>query len=261
MNSSPSASFDQVVAALRHSHDRLQATLSGLGPEQLTARSYCRDWSRAQVASHLGSGADIFSMFVEAGRRGHPAPGFDQFPPVWERWNAKSPPEQAADCLTVDRSFLEMMQDMAPSERDQWHLEMFGAQRTLTDVAAMRLSEHALHTWDIVVSVDGRATLASDAVLVLVDWMGARIERVTPTEDLTVALSTVEPERSYVLELAPGSARLRAGEGEGTLPRLHLPAEAFIRLVAGRLDPAHTPLSLQADGIDLDALRRAFPGF
>jgi hypothetical protein len=33
-----------------------------------------------------------------------------------------------------------------------------------------------------------------------------------------------------------------------------------VRLVYGRLDPDHTPVSAQASGVDLDALRRAFPG-
>ncbi len=38
-----------------------------------------------------------------------------------------------------------------------------------------------------------------------------------------------------------------------------MPAEAFLRLVAGRLDPEHTPLGVDAP--DLDELRQAFPGF
>ena len=41
---------------------------------------------------------------------------------------------------------------------------------------------------------------------------------------------------------------------------LSLPAEAFIRLVYGRLDPDHTPASVDARGVDLDLLRRTFPG-
>jgi hypothetical protein len=47
-----------------------------------------------------------------------------------------------------------------------------------------------------------------------------------------------------------------AAQGETAL---HLPAEALIRLIYGRLDPEHTP---PVDGeTDLDALRRVFPGF
>ncbi len=38
-----------------------------------------------------------------------------------------------------------------------------------------------------------------------------------------------------------------------------LPAEAFVRLVYGRLDAAHTP-PVDTDGVSLDDLRAAFPG-
>jgi hypothetical protein len=51
------------------------------------------------------------------------------------------------------------------------------------------------------------------------------------------------------------SLALSAGAGE---PDLVLPAEAFIRLVYGRLDADHTPAV--AGSADLDALRAAFPG-
>jgi len=41
-------------------------------------------------------------------------------------------------------------------------------------------------------------------------------------------------------------------------PDLELPAEAFVRLVYGRLDPDHTP---RVDGdFDLESLRHVFPG-
>ena len=39
-----------------------------------------------------------------------------------------------------------------------------------------------------------------------------------------------------------------------------MPAEAFVRLVYGRLDPAHTP-PIKAHRADLDELRQLFPGF
>ena len=44
------------------------------------------------------------------------------------------------------------------------------------------------------------------------------------------------------------------------LPELALPAEAFIRLVYGRLDPAHTP-PVETRRADLDGLRQVFPGY
>jgi hypothetical protein len=44
--------------------------------------------------------------------------------------------------------------------------------------------------------------------------------------------------------------------------RLTLPTEAWLRLVAGRLTPPHTPGGINATGAaDLDLLRRVFPGY
>jgi hypothetical protein len=49
-------------------------------------------------------------------------------------------------------------------------------------------------------------------------------------------------------------------DGEGSLAELRLPAEAFLRLVYGRLDREHTPPA-DDNAVDLDQLRAAFPGF
>jgi hypothetical protein len=45
------------ISALRHSHDRLRASVEPLGPDQLAQRSYPSEWTIAQVLSHLGSQA------------------------------------------------------------------------------------------------------------------------------------------------------------------------------------------------------------
>jgi hypothetical protein len=58
--------------------------------------------------------------------------------------------------------------------------------------------------------------------------------------------------------LTTGPDRLRC-TGDGGAPDLTLPAEAFIRLVYGRLDPEHTP-SFDGDPELLDSLRSVFPG-
>jgi hypothetical protein len=50
------------------------------------------------------------------------------------------------------------------------------------------------------------------------------------------------------------------GDTDPDLPVLRLPVAAFVRLVYGRLDPDHTPASVVAEGVDLDDLRKAFPG-
>jgi len=83
------------ISALRHSHDRLRASVEPLGPDQLAQRSYPSEWTIAQVLSHLGSQAEIFGLILAAGLAGQEPPGPEEFPPIWDTWNAKDPQAQA----------------------------------------------------------------------------------------------------------------------------------------------------------------------
>ena len=71
-------------------------------------------------------------------------------------------------------------------------------------------------------------------------------------------MTTTDPDRQFVLETGEAVTLMPADDAEG-LPELRLPAEALVRLVYGRLDPAHTPAGVS--GADLDELRQLFPGF
>jgi hypothetical protein len=63
------------------------------------------------------------------------------------------------------------------------------------------------------------------------------------------------------LTVDPAGSRLDPGATVADeVPVLRLPAEAFVRLVYGRLDPDHTPPAVQADPDLLDKLRSTFPG-
>ena len=52
-------------AALRSSHLGLADAVVPMTADQLMERSYCQDWTIAQLLSHLGSGAEIFGLFLE----------------------------------------------------------------------------------------------------------------------------------------------------------------------------------------------------
>jgi uncharacterized protein (TIGR03083 family) len=256
--------IDEFLSALHHSHDRLAAAIAPLTIEQLTAPSYAREWSIAQVLSHLGSGAEIFALFLDAGRRCDPAPGMQEFQPVWERWNAKSAHEQAVDAIRADAAFLDRLGTLTGAERDQWRLSLFGVEQSLSDLLRLRLGEHAPHTWDVTVVLDPRATIAADAVALLIDSVGQLVVRIGKPADeaLRVRVSTEAPHRRFLLEVGRDGARLSPIEHDEAAAdaALRLPAEALLRLVYGRLDPEHTP-PVETERVDLDALRRVFPGF
>ena len=251
---------DPWIGALRHSHDRLQALVEPLDLASLEQRSYASEWSIAQVLSHLGSGADIFALFLEAGLAGQDPPGRDAFVPVWNAWNAKDPQAQATDGLRADEAAVERFESLDPDQREL-RLQVFGMDVDLIGLARMRVSEHAVHTWDVAVALDSSATVAPEAVGLLVDMVGQLAARSAKPDgkQRRIRVSTTDPERHFVLETGE-AVSLTESDGEEGLPELRLPAEAFVRLVYGRLGPHHTP-PVEADGVDLDELRQLFPGF
>ena len=252
---------DPWIGALRHSHDRLQALVGPLDLGQLEQRSYASEWSIAQVLSHLGSGAEIFGLFLQAGLTGQEPPGRDTFVPIWNAWNAKDPHAMAADALRSDEATLERFESLGPEQKTGLRLHVFGMDMDVTGLARMRVSEHAIHSWDVAVALDPSATVAPDAVGLLIDTVGQLVARsVKPDgKERRIRVSTSDPERHFVLETGE-AVSLTESDGEEGLPELRLPAEAFVRLVYGRLGPAHTP-PVETDGVDLDELRQLFPGF
>ncbi len=151
------------------------------------------------------------------------------------------------------------MKQTSASEREQFSVPLFGADTDLGGLAAARLAEHAVHTWDIAVALDPVAVVPADAVELLVDrlpgmvaFAGKAVEGAEP-----VTIQTTGPERTFRLTLGPELA-LEPTDDPGPDP-LALSPEALLRLVYGRLDAEHTPAGV----IDprLADLRQAFLGF
>lgn len=249
------------IAALRASHDRLAAIVAGLAPDQITAPAYPSEWSIAQVLSHLGSGAEIMRLAFDAGLTGADPPGRAANPPIWDRWNAKDPADQVRDGIDSDRSLVARFEALDGQARATLRFVSFVGEVDAEGLARLRLNEHAVHTWDVAVALDPSATIGAEAVGLVVDALGmvARFSGKANGLSSVVRVTTTDPHRVFTLTLGD-PVTLQAGEDGPAAASLVLPAEAFIRLVYGRLDPDHTP-PLAVSGIELDALRRAFPGF
>jgi uncharacterized protein (TIGR03083 family) len=254
--------LDDVEAALARSHETLAAAVSHLDAEQLGGPSYDAEWTVADVLSHLGSGAEISTLLLESGLAGGEGPGFDAFSRIWDVWNAKSPQQQAADSLAANAAFLERVGTLPEEQRRTFSVEMFNGRQDLLGMVQLRLAEHAVHTWDVLVVADPHATVARDATVLLLPGLDDLVARAGQRSEvpLRVAVRTSDPEAAFLLEADGDGPRLTPGGDGAAEASLQLPAEAFIRLVYGRLDPAHTP-PVQADGVDLAALRTIFPGF
>ena len=253
------------IATLRNSHDRLASLVSPLTPEQLRGPAYPTEWSIAQVLSHLGSGAEISLLNLPAALgQGEPVDR-DAFPPIWDAWNAKSPDDQAADGLSSDEKYVRALEQLSDDDLAGISLSLFGMTLDSVGLIRLRLGEHALHTWDVAVSLDPSARVSPDAVELLIDnvpaFLAPRLGR-PPDAPFRTRIRTSGPERDYLLVAAdPISMADWPGDGGGADGEVRMPSEALLRLVYGRLDPGHTPAEVTADAADLERLRQMFPGF
>ena len=245
------------VRALRASHDRLSGIVGSLDAEGLRQQSYDSQWSIAQVLSHLGSGAEIFLLNLEAGLTGGDPPGQETFVRIWDTWNARSPEEQASQSVAVNEAMVARVESLTPEQLAAFRVAMFGMNLDITGVLRMRLSEHAVHTWDVAVAVDPAARVSADAVGLLIDGVSPMIGWMSKkaADPAVIAVTTTDPARTFTLDT--GGVTLTPGQAE-TPASLRLTAEELLRLVYGRLDESAT---VSASKVSLADLRAVFPGF
>jgi uncharacterized protein (TIGR03083 family) len=259
---------DQTITALRAGHDELATLVGSMTPDDLTRPSAAAEWDISQVLSHLGSGAEIGLATLEAALKGTGNPGPELNQSVWARWNAMTPSEHAEGFLRADEALVTRYESLDNTTRAQLRIDL-GFLPEPVDVAttaALRLSEFTYHTWDIQVMSDPAAVLAPAAVELLLDPAGMLIGFLGHSDALdgkrvTLAVQTAQPDRSFGLDLR--DAVTLVGTPQEPSGVLDAPAEAWLRLIAGRLAPQHTPPTMQltSDTITLDDLRRVFPGF
>jgi uncharacterized protein (TIGR03083 family) len=257
------------IATLRGSHERLSGLVAQLTPEQLRAQSYDTEWTNAQVLSHIGSGAEIAMIMMPTalGETGDLDTG--AFQAVWDRWNAKSPDEQAADVLPADEQYVRALEQLSDEQLAGIAFPFLGMQLDAVGLIRLRLSEHAMHTWDIAVFLDPAAAVAAEAVELLVDnvpqFLAPRLGK--PQDPAVRArITTTRPERDYLLTAGPDEVAMSDWAGAGPAEaagagEVAMPAEALLRLSYGRLDPGHTPESVTGNAELLGRLRAVFPGF
>lgn len=251
------------ISALRNSHDRLSALVAPLVPDGVQAPSLASEWSVAQVLSHLGSQAEIFGALLDATVAGVELPGQDAFPPIWDAWNSRSPVEQVVDSVAANEAFVAKVEALPDARLDTLEFAAFGMNLDMAGFLRLRLSEHAVHTWDVAASLDPAAVLSSDAVELGLDSLPEMARRIGKAQDkpIRIRVVTSDPARDLVLT-ADDAVAIDGWDGESTGAVLRLPAEAWMRLVYGRLDDKHAvAVEFEGDGLTLDSVRSVFPGF
>jgi uncharacterized protein (TIGR03083 family) len=241
------------LAALDSSSVRLFDTVRGLTDDLLAVPSFASDWTIAQVLSHLGSAAEICSNLLERGQAGDlTPPTAEEVRPVWQRWDALSGPAQREAWHEADRRHRELLFSVDRNVT----IPYFAGPLELAQYAGYRLSEQAVHAWDIEVA------LRPSAVLHDTDLLWERLDLVVSRFHDAEIRDSLKPR---VIDVPGGTLEIGdelhlstnpANSPDGTVSG---DQEALIRLVYGRNRASD---DLQADGaVTLDDLRRLFPGY
>ena len=259
---------DRVISALHEGALELDDLVRDLTPDQLTGPSAAAEWDVSQVLSHLGSGAVIGLATLDAALDGKPNPGPDANRLVWVVWDAMTPSERAAGYLTANADLLARYDGFDAATRADLRIDL-GFLPEPVDVAGagrFRLNEFTLHSWDVRVVADPAATLRADAVPLLLEVEGFMLGWLAKPaalggRDVAIAVTLPDVDRTFGLLLGDGGSSL------GDVPErpdatLTAPAEAWLRLVTGRLSPDRTPATVEMTGdVPLSTLRQVFPGF
>jgi uncharacterized protein (TIGR03083 family) len=262
---------DRTISALRGNHDELTARVREFDEEDLARQSGSSLWDVAQVLGHLGSGAEIALAGLQAAVAGQDAPGQDFNQLVWDRWNAMSPPEKAQGFLGANERLVAAYEGLDSTARQEVQVK-FAFLPFPADVAllsGMRLNEAALHGWDVRVAFDPHATLTAEETAATLEQLRGPMAfmlrflakpQVLNGIQTTLRVETSEPHLVLGLVLGESVSLGDAPTDVGGV--LTSPAEALLRLLAGRLDEAHTPdtVTFTSSVVTLEQLRRIFPG-
>jgi uncharacterized protein (TIGR03083 family) len=253
------------IAELRKSHGRFAAAVERATAARIEGPSYCSDWSFAQVCSHLGSGAQIASEMLSAALEKRPLPDQSFFVAIWDHWNALAPADMAADSVVADEQYVATLEATDKAALERLDVEMWGRRFDAVGLLSMRLFEHAIHVWDLDVTFDDTATIATGAVGLLIDAL-SNVGRLASGDKpahlpLEVAVSATDPDRTLAITISGEDVSLTSTPSTTATAKLVAPSEALLRLFYGRLDAAHTPKQVATDGaVTLDELRVLFPG-
>lgn len=253
------------LAALTGSSQRLRELVEALPVDELSRPSFAADWSIAQVLSHLGSAAEICTTLVERALVGDTSgPQHSQVEPVWRRWDAMSAAEQRAEWYLADSRHLQVLRSITDEQAASLQVPYFSGPLRLADYTGYRLSEQAVHGWDVAVALDPAAVIREPELGLLWERIdvvasrfldGASLQRLRP-QAVDVQLS--DTAQHYSLQLDAEVHLLPAG-GPSATGQVYGSADAVLRLVYGRVRPSDR---IEVTGsVTRDDLIALFPGY
>jgi uncharacterized protein (TIGR03083 family) len=252
---------DRTIIALRSEHATLAGLVRTLTDDQLAAASGATEWTVAQALSHLGSGAEIgrTPIAVAAGQ----TVVAEDNQTIWARWDASAPRTQAEGFLEYDGRWLDTVEALTPEQRSSLTVDLgfLPEPVPLLTALGMRLNEVANHSWDVRVAFDPNAGVDAGSAAALVDLfagpVGFMLSFLAKPAELANPVSVAIPGGGLVID----DAVTVVNHLESPSATFNGSAEAFVRLVSGRLKAPYGKGVTVEGGITLDDLRRVFPGF
>jgi uncharacterized protein (TIGR03083 family) len=255
---------DRVLTAERTAFEALAQHVELIDDSGLAAPSAAREWSVAQVLSHLGSGAEIHLATLQQARKGK-ARGADANSAVWAHWDNLQPALQAKGFVEAGLAVLEEYDDLGAEERAELRVPLayLPQPAPLELFAGLRLNEVALHAWDVRVAADPAAELDTTVADVLIELLRGPIGFMP---SFTGKADQLDQHRLLAVQAGGERFGLDIGERVQIVPEpdqadgeLRLAAPVFPRLLSGRLR--------DSDEIDITGpvsradLLRVFPGY
>jgi uncharacterized protein (TIGR03083 family) len=207
------------------------------------APSWCEGWAIKDVSAHMAESNDRFYRIVSAALEGAPVPDFTAAERAERQAAVKGQGSaeivrqlQARGNATFD------LLEGASVEALARTVTVPAGRLTLLEVAPQRLNECTLHSWDIRYARDRDTTLDEAAVPFLLDRVIAAAPRfggrgAAGASGATYHIQLGGPSADAVtLAVADGVVTATRGASDRADVTLRMPAEAFIRLVWGRLD-------------------------
>lgn len=255
------------ISQLVESVEHLRALLDTVDDSTLDAPSACADWSVARVAAHIGAGAEIALAGLAGGVAGSAEPvAREDMQTVWDAYNALDGRAVVQRAIAADRRLVDAFGQLTDAQLADVRVPFFTGPLPVETFAAFRLSEHAVHTWDIEIAYRPEAELASSTAVTILDTvvmaLFGRLAVPLQTPASTLAVRLVDSGRELTLHLGePMSLAPRSG-GDACDGAMITTTAAFVRLIYGRSGPDLPSSSMELTGpVTMDALRTVFPGF
>lgn len=198
------------------------------------------------------------------------SPGQEVNQPVWDRWDAMTPRQQAQGYLQHDELLVAAYEQIDSQTRETLRIQLgvLPMPLPLAAAAGMRLNEAALHLWDVLVAFDPTAAVEATSAQVLAEQLSGPLSFLSgfffgKADQYDGAAVVALGDNGFALSIDDTvSITHDTTRTTGPTPTFTGPLEAAVWLLGSQLTPARTPDGVEVTGgLGLEDLRKISPGY